>query len=552
MNNFSLQHVKTLYNPRDWKEYITKYFYPLADGNHVLIEYNEHGVPVYHIKDTAVIKSVYFNRMSKEMKEFYFNEYDVIRSLTCELNKPRLYDDKFNMCQSFLHLRKPYDDYDQEIKNKVELMKAFYMENWAKGNAKQYDFIMKWLSNMVRGGKNQSLLYLRSAIEGIGKSTGSDFIFKHVIGENLCYKGGSQPLVSQFNSILFGKLFVIYEELENFGLAQWQTISSRIKRDLTSSTSIYESKGVDSWTGKNLNNIIINSNVDAIKDDGGRRIFILDLNTKRKGDLKYWDNLYKTCFNDEVGEAFYNYLHDKIDLSTYHDQDFPETDGKKDALAKRLCSVYLFIKEEYVLKKEPLKTNLKLLYDAYVLFCTKYDKKPCSKIDFNKTLDEVTISSKKSGNENNKFVYSYDYLLNVANKHNWIHSTDDFEDDSNENQDFGFVVESPPEIDYKTQYEELLIKYNELINKPVEISTVQQKEKKTVIKATKTTSKKPVQDYDLVEESDDLMPDSVLYKEQEKLLQSKKKNQVADNCESDCDDETIQETVKELSCLLEF
>jgi hypothetical protein len=48
------------------------------------------------------------------------------------------------------------------------------------------------------------------------------------------------------------------------------------------------------------------------------------------------------------------------------------------------------------------------------------------------------------------------------------------------------------------------------------------------------------------------MPDSVLYKEQEKLLQSKKKNQVADNCESDCDDETIQETVKELSCLLEF
>ena len=117
---------------------------------------------------------------------------------------------------------------------------------------------------------------------------------------------------------------------------------------------------------------------------------------------------------------------------------------------------------------------------------------------------------------------------------------------------FGFAVESPPEIDYKTQYEELLIKYNELINKPVEISTVQQKEKKTVIKATKTTSKKPVQDYDLVGDDDDLMPDSVLYKEQEKLLQSKKKNQVADNCESDCDDETIQETVKELSCLLEF
>jgi hypothetical protein len=75
--------------------------------------------------------------------------------------------------------------------------------------------------------------------------------------------------------------------------------------------------------------------------------------------------------------------------------------------------------------------------------------------------------------------------------------------------------------------------------------------KKTVIKAAKTTSKKPVQDYDFVEENDELVPDSVLDKEQEKL-QSKKKTKVADNCESDCDDETIQETVKELSCLLEF
>ena len=37
--NFSLQHIKTLYNPEHWKDYLTKFFYPLSDGNHLLIEY---------------------------------------------------------------------------------------------------------------------------------------------------------------------------------------------------------------------------------------------------------------------------------------------------------------------------------------------------------------------------------------------------------------------------------------------------------------------------------------------------------------------------------
>jgi hypothetical protein len=323
---------------------------------------------------------------------------------------------------------------------------------------------------------------------------------------------------------------------------------------LTSSTANYESKGIDAWVGKNLNNIIINSNVDAIKDDGGRRIFILDLNTKRKGDLSYWKSLYDDCFNNQVGEAFYNYLYDEIDLTNYHDQDFPETQSKKDAIVKRLCPVHLFIKEEYVLKKQSLKTSLKLLYDEYVSFCTRYDKKPCSKIDMNKTLDEISISSKKSGNENNKFVYSYEYLLNIANKNKWIHSTDEFIDDIVEDkEEFGFVVETPeikikiPEIDYKAQYDDLLIKYNELINNPVI-----KKENKTLIKASKTTNNKIVRDYDLMnddeEYEDNLMPDSILDNQQKELeLKLKHKND-----DSDCDDEEIELSVNELNCLLEF
>ena len=110
-------------------------------------------------------------------------------------------------------------------------------------------FYKLWMSNMARGNKNQSVLYLKGE-EGIGKSTFTDFLVKYVIGQRLSLKSGSQPLISNFNSILFCKLLVVYEELENFGTTQWQTVSTRIKRDITSDTCHYESKGVDSFEAK--------------------------------------------------------------------------------------------------------------------------------------------------------------------------------------------------------------------------------------------------------------------------------------------------------------
>jgi len=68
---------------------------------------------------------------------------------------------------------------------------------------------------MARGGKNQSVLYLRSE-EGVGKSTFTDFMMKYVIGSKLSLMSGSGPLLSNFNIILYCKLFVVYEELKIF------------------------------------------------------------------------------------------------------------------------------------------------------------------------------------------------------------------------------------------------------------------------------------------------------------------------------------------------
>jgi len=285
---------------------------------------------------------------------------------------------------------------------------------------------------MIRGNKNQSLLYLRSEEQGIGKTTMTDFIVKHVLGSKLCYVGGSQPLISNFNDILRGKLLEVYEELENFGCGQWQLVSSRIKRDLTSAFSQYEQKGVDSITAKNIANKIINSNVDAIKDDDGRRIFILDLSNKRKGDYEYFRMIYDDCMNNEVGHAFYCYLIDKIDMTAYHDQKFPITQSKLDAFVKRLDSTQRFLKEIYVLPKQEIKCTLQNLYNEYVAFCTAESLKKINKIDFNDKLKKLNIKTYMSGGLQ-KFKLSYEDLLKIAETKKWLHETDE-------------IAESPLEI----------------------------------------------------------------------------------------------------------
>ena len=88
--------VKTL---KQCQEYLKKYFVPLIDGNHAVLENGK-----YVIKDQATLTKVYFNRMPKyktgsdgddddgdsskafDFSTWYFKKYTDLRSITYELN----------------------------------------------------------------------------------------------------------------------------------------------------------------------------------------------------------------------------------------------------------------------------------------------------------------------------------------------------------------------------------------------------------------------------------------------------------------------------------
>ena len=231
--DFNIDTVNKLSNelPSMARQYIEKYFIPLTNGNHAILNKSESDK--YHIIDDTTLSKVYFKRINETLKKYYFTEYTKLRTITCELNKETLYGNYLNICPKMKFKFEPqfkqYKDYDDNIKAGVNKMLKFIKEVINNDNEECFKYTMKWIANMVQGNKNDSCIYLKG-IQGLGKSTLPEFLRDYVIGKDLTLETGSEPLVSKFNGILEAKLMVFFEELENFSTSQWSAISSRLKR----------------------------------------------------------------------------------------------------------------------------------------------------------------------------------------------------------------------------------------------------------------------------------------------------------------------------------
>ena len=429
MKNFSLKKVQDLKPSEQLKAqaYISKYFIPLSNGCHAF--YND---GKYDIVNHETILKTYFDRMPKTLKDYYFKQNIDVRTIEYEFGKPEHHDDKLNLCPKIKHSTQPYNNFSTDVKEKVDIMLSYVKEVLCTGDQSHYIYLLKWIANVIHGHKNDSILYLK-ARQGYGKSTLFEFIRKHVLGNSLCYLSSSEPLLSKNNAILAGKLLIYFEELETFTTAQWMGVSSRLKKMATSDSMTYEDKYVKPYESRNLNSYVILSNNDAIKDDDGRRYFILDVSSHREivigskneiENTEYWDTVY-SCFNDEVGHAFYCYLMEEIDIKGFKPQRFPMTKNKIDSFAKRLESHENFIKHHYVLQKLGIKCTVQELFDEYVEYCKKEQKSSYKKIEFGSKLKELGIEYYKTAG-NNKYKVSTEFLHALATTRHWIHEIDDY------------------------------------------------------------------------------------------------------------------------------
>ena len=421
METFKLSNLENM-SKNQCREYIDKYFIPLDNGTHAMYKNG-----AYEIMDTQTIKSVYFNRMTKENINYYFKEKQDIRSIVYDINKPTLTNTELNLCPQLKHQYKPYSTFSEKDKLGVEKMLYHIKAVLCNNSDEVYQFLLKWIANMIKGNKNTSCVYLKGP-QGAGKTLPIEFIRKYVLGDALGVETGSGPLKTKFNSELAGKLLVQFEELENFSVSEWINISSVLKRIITSSSIMIEAKGQDPVKQENINNYFILSNNDAITDDDGRRYFICPISTKYVGNFDYFDSIVKNCFNDNVGHAFYCYFKE-IDTTNFNSQKYPLTTSKLDSFVKRLDNVYKFIKDKYVIPRKGIdKVSVAVFYNEYVQYCSSLSLKAKHKIDFCTMLRNIGISYYKSS-VTNLYKVALDVLDDLAKKYNWIHELDEHEVD---------------------------------------------------------------------------------------------------------------------------
>jgi hypothetical protein len=340
-------------------------------------------------------------------------------------------------------------------------------------NEELFDAYKKYLSQLIKGQKTEVVIYKKSE-QGTGKSTETDFLINYVLGKDLCVISGTEPLLSNFNKILLGKLLVVFEELPTFSQREWEVVSSKIKTMTTEKTFVYRSLFKDAIEAENISNFMINTNCDSIKDSDGRRIIIMPVSNCKKGDHQYFSDIRKSCFNLEVGEAFFSYLME-IDTEKFYGQsDFPITENKRLALSNLLHPVYKFIKYQYILKKQGLdKIKPKDLYEYYVEWCKSKDSTGFKRViqinDFRNKIKDVGIQTKVL-HGNNYYRESYEDLFEIATKNKWLCEYDEAEedDDDDDNDDDDTEKEHPLDIgisktiDYKAKCYELEKRIKEL------------------------------------------------------------------------------------------
>jgi hypothetical protein len=450
MEKFNFKTLKNL-NYEKQKEYITKYFIPLSNGGHLMRDDDD-------IKnfDKTTLDQVYLNRVDDKIKKYYYKEFTGIKEPVFKVGKPFLSDDndEINLCPPLPEYIE-YSKHSKKARDGVEYFLNYIKEILADHNEDIYRHILKWLSVVAKGGKNDCALVLKSWLKGAGKSTLHDMLFDYTLNNKMCLETGSEPLKNKFNNILGGKSLVVFEELETFTKSEWSGVDSVLKRQITSKRITLQRKGEDAYETENLNNYMLLSNFDMNDDD--RRYFVLPIQTHRIGDTVYWNKLRDTCFNKEVGSAFYAYLRE-IDTTNYKAQQYPTTKSKLNSISKRLDTVYKFLKEEYLLKNESVFEKVNDFYVIFKAYCSTNNKTCVCKTDFISKLSEIQINFYKTKGSN-YFKIEHSLLKTIADKFKWVNELDEFD-----NEEMNDDIENPKfETDKIDKKDEIIDKQNKQI-----------------------------------------------------------------------------------------
>ena len=152
--------------------YIESYYFEVEKGNYYFydVETNEFLFKKKEDFKNEVLVKIYCDQ--KISGNILRN--DKRYRISARLDRPRLYEEKeqyyLNECKRFLHTNyKPYNEYSDDIKHKVQMMLDMIKEISCNNNDEMYQAYIKYLSQLCWGKKSEVAIYKKSW-EGTGKS----------------------------------------------------------------------------------------------------------------------------------------------------------------------------------------------------------------------------------------------------------------------------------------------------------------------------------------------------------------------------------------------
>ena len=110
------------------------------------------------------------------------------------------------------------------------------------------------------------------------------------------------------------------------------------------------------------------------------------------------------------------------------------TEYKKELIAENMNPIFKFIKEEYVLKKLPLRILKKNLYQQYVKYCDIKKLKSVGEYEFSRKMAEKGLPNHKSTGGYFGWTLTADELYQVYQKNHWLHKEDEIHEYKNDNE----------------------------------------------------------------------------------------------------------------------
>jgi len=205
-----------------------------------------------------------------------------------------------------------------------ELFKRHLFHIICKDNQENWKYLWRWMAHKFQmPGKKIGVAIVLKGGKGAGKTIVADYLRK-IFGAHFVRVSHEEHLLGKFNAHLEHALIVNAEEAF---WAKSRKAENILKDLITGDTLQVERKGVDSYTGRNLMDILITSNSDWVVPASAdeRRYYVLEVSDEVVGNYAYFKDLAEEMEGNGPSAMLYDLL--SQDITEFEPRNVPQTEA---------------------------------------------------------------------------------------------------------------------------------------------------------------------------------------------------------------------------------